>query len=51
MVYPKYAGDPSCQEPALTFSAPLLATIFILFGIGYTIDYNSTFLLSSERFP
>ena len=22
-------------------SAPILATIFILFGIGYTIDYNS----------
>lgn len=22
-------------------SAPLLATIFILFGVGYTIDYNS----------
>ncbi|KAJ9117018.1 hypothetical protein QFC22_004676 [Naganishia vaughanmartiniae] len=22
--------------------APILATIFILFGIGYTIDYNST---------
>lgn len=24
-----------------TNSAPLLATILILFGIGYTIDYNS----------
>ena len=26
-------------------SAPILATIFILFGIGYTIDYNSKFPL------
>ena len=25
----------------LTRSAPLLATILVLFGIGYTIDYNS----------
>ena len=29
------------RAPVLTCSAPLLATIFILFGIGYTIDYNS----------
>jgi hypothetical protein len=25
----------------LTYSAPVMATILILFGIGYTIDYNS----------
>lgn len=29
-------------------SAPILATIFILFGIGYTIDYNSKFNSSSS---
>lgn len=33
------------HHPKLTLarpsSAPILATIFILFGIGYTIDYNS----------
>jgi hypothetical protein len=29
----------------LTSSKPLLATILILFGIGYTIDYNSMSLL------
>lgn len=29
------------QHRADAFSAPVLATILILFGIGYTIDYNS----------
>jgi hypothetical protein len=34
------------KELELINSKPLLATILILFGIGYTIDYNS---MSSSR--
>jgi hypothetical protein len=30
------------MRQTLTSSAPVMATILILFGIGYTIDYNST---------
>jgi len=34
-------GGPITEGEELTDSKPLLATILILFGIGYTIDYNS----------
>jgi hypothetical protein len=34
-------GGNDAIESELTTSKPLLATILILFGIGYTIDYNS----------
>jgi len=41
------------EKRVLTISAPLMATILILFGIGYTIDYNSmSFLFSHDvRLP
>jgi hypothetical protein len=35
----------------LTSSKPLLATILILFGIGYTIDYNSMSLILPPSSP
>ena len=36
-------------EPELINRKPLLATILILFGIGYTIDYNSMSLYFIRR--
>ena len=41
-------GGERGEENALTFSGPLLATVLVLFGIGYTIDYNSGFRRASR---
>ena len=44
-VFEKGIGSTSWTMIDQPSSAPVLATILILFGIGYTIDYNSRWKL------